>query len=316
MVVEHNNYLKFLNRFVVMGNKSKQQHTVPRTYLKHWRISEQESFVYVIDFSVKGKPAIKQVGLNDKVFKRDRYYNDNTLSDPYILETIFSENFEPIYESIMNEIKQESILSQQAREKLVRWLYISIMRSPVLRNNHKRLISFEMKVREEWGGKVLTEDREREIEKEASERAKKLHLGAFFDKEHAEELVKLFVGTLLAKHWRILKSTPAYEFWTNDNPGFSPNITKRFGHEPDYHYWFELNSNGIMYFPLSPKYCLEITPFQMGTPAEISAATMDIKFETVALEYVDLINEGVFYTRDRLVISSNKRALEISIGLR
>jgi hypothetical protein len=295
-----------------MGNKSKQQHTVPRTYLKHWRISEQESFVYVIDFSQKGKPMVKKLGLNDKVFKRDRYYNDNVFSDPYIIEKVFSESFEPSYEIIMKEIKDESILSQQVRELIIRWLYVSIMRSPVIRNNHQRLLTFMMKAREGWGGKVITDAKAREIENTAEEIAKKLHLGAFADEKHAEGLVNLFVETLVAKHWRILKSTPIYEFWTNDNPGFSPNMTKRFAGEPDYHHWFELNSDGVMFFPLSPKYCLEITPFTAGTPVEFSAVTMDIKFKEVDLQYVDFINEGVFRTRDRLVISNNKSILERS----
>lgn len=293
-----------------MGNKKNQQHTVPRTYLKHWCISKAESFVFVVDFVDKHKTGVQKVGPNDKLFKRDRYYNDQSFRNPYIIEDMLGADFEPTYEVIMTEIKAEGIISQSVREKIISWLHISKMRSPVMRDNPERIANLIFKAQEKWEGKELSATREKEIEDYSAKMAKRVHLRGLSDIRAIEKHVMLFVETLLCKSWRILKSTPAFEFWTNDNPGFSPNIIKRFAQERPYHHIMEMNTNSIIYFPLSPKYCLEIIPFEAGTPLNISAATMEIKFEQASLQDIDYINRGVFHTRHHLVISNNKESLE------
>ncbi|MVN76445.1 DUF4238 domain-containing protein [Hymenobacter sp. HMF4947] len=296
-----------------MGNKSKQQHTVPRTYLKHWKISDAESFVYAIDFARKPRPVVDRFGLNDSVFKRDRYYNDNTFIHPYALEEAFSKYIEPEYENIVNEIKEENVITQTTREKIIFWLYTTKMRNPVMRNNHERIIHFLMTTKARWGGRPLEADEEQAINQYSKDLAKKMHLGALVDENDAKDLSDLFLQTMSAKRWRILKSHSLYNFWTNDNPGFSPNVDERFAIDRPYHHWFELNAKGVMFFPLSPKYCLEISPFTEGTPLEVNALTMHIPYTEASLTYIDYINKGVFYTRDRFVISNNKQILESCI---
>ena len=293
-----------------MSSKKNEQHLVPRTYLKHWRIAEGQNMVCIIDFHDKYRTEVQTVGLNDKVFKSRKYYNDSSLKNPYLIEEMLGEDFEPNYEIIMNEVKLEQSLSESVRVKLLGWLYVSKMRSPVMRANPERIANFVYKAQERWNGTALTEDREREIEDMARKLAKKVQLGALSDENQVQNLLMLFVDTLANKHWRILKSTPAYEFWTNDNPGFSPNMIERFAKDRPYHHVMEMNAGSHIYFPLSPKYCLEMVPFTEAPPVDAYGMTMDIKFEQAPLEYIAFINKGIFHTCYKLIISNSKDMLE------
>lgn len=293
-----------------------EQHIVPRTYLKHWRIAEDKNFVYGIDFTNEYKKEVQIFGLNDKVFKQKRYYNDNLFQNPYIIEDILGEDIEPTYEIIMGEVNSEQNLSQPIREKLMQWLYISKIRSPFLRNSTERMTNFIYKTTERYKDKNLSEEKEKAIEHNSKQLAKRIQLSAFTDKEQVNKLWTLFKETLNAKHWRILKSIPQFQFWTNDNPGFSPNTVDRFAKDIPYNHVMEMNSSSIILYPLSPKYCLEITPFRMGTPTDICALTMEVKFVQISPVIIEYINKGVLYTRNKLIVSNNKEILESCIERR
>jgi len=290
-----------------------EQHIVPRTYLKHWRIAEDKNFVYGIDFTNEYRKEVQIFGLNDKVFKQNRYYNYNLFQKPQIIEDIFGEDIEPSYEMIMSEVNSEQNLSQPIREKLILWLYISKIRSPFMRDSTERMANFIYKTTERFKDKNLSEEKEKAIEQYTKQLAKRIQLSKFADKEQADKLWTLFKETLSAKHWRILKSIPQFQFWTNDNPGFSPNIDVRFAIDTPYHHVMELNANSTILYPLSPKYCLEISPFSMGTALDICALTMEIKFEQVSPVIIEYINKGVLYTRHKLIVSNNKEILETCI---
>jgi hypothetical protein len=293
-----------------MSSKKNQQHIVPRTYLKHWCISENERFMFVIDFSNKYNTSPQRVGPNDKLFKREKYYNSQSFTNPYGIEDMLGEDIEPNYEIIMTEVKAEGKISQSVREKIIGWLHVSKMRSPVMRDNPERIANFLLKTQERWGGKLISAAREREIEEYSKGLAKNVHLRGLSDIKQVEEIVLIFVNTLLNKRWVILKSNPLFEFWTNDNPGFSPNVIERFAAQRPYHHVMEMNAGSIIYYPLSPKYCLEISPFEAGTPLEVNATTIEIEFKEASLHQIDFINRGVFYTRSKLLISNNKEILE------
>lgn len=295
-----------------MSRKDKQ-HVVPRTYLKQWRIAHDKSFVYGVDFSNKYKKGVQTFGLNDKVFKRRRYYNDTSFQNPYLIEDVLGEDIEPIYNRIMDDINRENNPSRSTRSDIMLWLYVSKMRSPSMRDNFEQLSNFFLKTTERYKNKNISHNREEEIKDYARASAKNIHLGAFTDEDLVSDLLTMFIEELNAKHWRILKSTSELEFWTSDNPGFSPNVDERFAKDTPYHSLIELNSNSVVLFPLSPKYCLEITPFKAGTLLDVCALTMSICFVQASLEHIDYINRGVFYTRNNIVISNRRDTLEYCI---
>jgi hypothetical protein len=294
-------------------SKKNGQHVVPRTYLKHWKIAEGKNFVYGIDFSNKYKKGVQTFGLNDVVFKELKYYNSNSFENPYIIEDILGKDIEPIYEDIMAEINLETNLSVRVREEIMQWLYFSKMRSPVMRKNTERLANFIYKTTELYKTKKLSLEKEGDIEELAKRIAKDTHLNSFTYDDQSKSILSLFFETLNAKHWRILKSIPQLEFWTNDNPGFSPNLEERFAKDFPYHYIMEMSAHSIIFYPLSPKYCLEITPFSAATPLETCAMTMEIKYEKASIKLIDFINKGVFHTCNKVLISRNKEILEYCI---
>ncbi len=289
-----------------------QQHYVPRVYLKHFQIdnSANKSFVYCIDFSNKYNSKPQRKGINDKVFKEKKFYNDHRLVDLFAIEDTLAKEFEPKYENIITEISKEINPSKETIEDLMIWLCISKMRSPYHRAITKRFLEWYIDITNKYKGHHPNENEKKEIENYITKTSRAVHLNSFSDMTQAEELVKLHIETLNAKHWRILKSQPGFPFCTNDNPGFSPNVHPLFAKDFPFHQVMELNNNSIIFYVLTPKYCIEITPFQEGTPLTICALNMDIKFEEASPALIDFINRGVFYSRYKLLISNSKQLLD------
>ena len=290
--------------------KKDSQHLVPKVYLKHWRIEEGKNFVYGIDFSDKFKRYVQTFGLNDKAFTQRRYYNDNSLKNPYIIEDFLGQDIEPSYEIIMSEVNNEQNLSQSVREKIIQWLYYSKMRSPYIRTNLERATNFIYKTIERLENESLHPEMEKTIEQHSKKLAKQIQLNTFTDEGKFKAILSLYIKTLNAKNWKILKSNPGFPFLTNDNPGFSLNTVERFAIDVPFHYVLEMNSSSIILYPLSPKYCLEITPFETRTPLDICAMTVNIVYEKVSNQTIEFINKGILYTCNKLIISNNKETIE------
>ena len=86
--------------------KPVEQHYIPKAYLRHFQIDndKNKSFVYCIDFSNQYKKGVQRLGINDKVFKFPKYYNDNRLEDPFALEKVFAKEVEPYYDKIIKAL--------------------------------------------------------------------------------------------------------------------------------------------------------------------------------------------------------------------
>jgi hypothetical protein len=293
-------------------NKKKQQHYIPRVYLKNFQIDDNvnRSFVYCIDFSNKYNSKSQRKGINDKIFKEKKFYNDHRLIDPFAIENILAEEFEPKFENIIKTISKEVSPPKETVEDLMTWLYISKIRSPYLRANSRRLLKWYIDITNSYKGHKPTDDEKKEIEEYVAIKSREVHLNSFSDMRQMEELVKLHVETLNAKHWKILISQPDFPFWTNDNPGFSPNVHPLFAKDFPFHQIMELNSSSIIFYVLTPKYCIEITPFTEGTPLTLCALNMNIKYEQASATLIDFINRGVFYSRYKLLISNSKTLLD------
>jgi hypothetical protein len=287
-----------------------EQHVVPSTYLKHWRISSGQNFVYGIDITNNYHLNVQTLGLNSKIFKEKKYYNHSHLENPFMIEDFLGENIEPTYELITKEVTNEQNLSELVREKLLLWLYISNMRKPYVRNNIERISNFMLKTVEKIKSGNLNIDKEIKIENYSKYIAKKVHIDSFVNEEQNKKYLMSFIETLNCKKWKVLKSHPQFEFWTNDSPGFSPNTVERFFKETPYHAMMEINLNSIIYFSITPKYCLELSPFKSGTSLDICGLNMEIVYEQASLQLIEYINKGILYTCSKVVVSNNKEILE------
>ncbi len=292
--------------------KKIEQHIIPRVYLKHFQIDEAEnkSFVYSIDFSNPYNQKPQRKGLNDSVFKAKKYYNDHRLADPFSIEDVLGSGFEPMYEEIIKEIRKEQPLSRKTVEDLMIWLYISKLRSPFLRKNNEQFMRWYRDIKNGLGKRTLTAEEMIQSEDYIRTKAKEIHLNSFSDLDQANEMMKTHFNVINAKYWRVLKSLPGLPFCTNDNPGFSPNLHPVFAKDKPFHHVMELNSSSIIYYVLTPEYCLEISPFFEGTPLTVCAMNMEPKFEPAELELIEFINQGVFYSKIKLLISNSKTALD------
>ena len=291
--------------------KKDNQHIIPKTYLKYFQISEGESFVYCIDTSDKYNAEVKKRGINHKIFKRKKYYNTHRFENPYIIEDILGQIMEPQYNGIMKEVNKELPLKSDTIEKLINWLFISKLRSPHLRDNTERVLNWSLRMMEQFHNKDISTEKEEAIKRYSEITARDIHLNTITERDRYKKLLELHVETLNAKHWKILKSDSSLPFWTNDNPGFSPNLHPALSERNPFHSIMELNGQSIIYYVLSPKYCLEITPFMSGTPLNICALNMEIKYENASSELTNYINRGVLNTRINLVISNQKEVFEL-----
>lgn len=299
-----------------MAQKPKKQHIVPKAYLKYWEIDDNKnkSHVYGINLKDKYKKGIQRFGLNHKVFKEVKYYNDKSFKNPYYIEYFLSKNVENRFPKIMDEVIKEVNLSTEIRDDIISWLYFSNARSPIIRNNLKRISSHLQRVMEYMEGNNLSDEKEIEIENNANKGAKEYHLKFFNDNDVLLKNGNLFKESLLNKQWRILKSNRLLEFWTNDNPGFSPNLIERFAVDEPYHSVMEMNKQSIVYYPLSPKYCLEIKPFDESN--NISNEENIVKYEYATFELIEFINKGVFSTAIKMLVSKSKESLELCVKVK
>lgn len=305
-----------MNNNKATSPKKKNQHIVPRTYLKHWKIADDKSFVYGIDFSNKYNDRVQRFGLNDKVFIIEYYYNHNSFDNPQKIEDILGKYVEPDYDKIMSEIIAEVNLSEPIRMKIISWLYYSKMRSPNMRNENSLLVNFILNISTMYGNiKLETEDK-RDIYNYSKEIGKITQLNTLIDKSKVEEGLELYFNILKNKHWCILKSLSNYQFWTNDNPGFSPNKDEFRAKSNPFHSVMEMNQKLIIYFPLSPKYCLEFKPFEKECANNLSGLSMEVEYIQATPKLIHYINTGIFQTRNKLIIANNKDVLEYSIKKR
>ncbi|GAB3983140.1 hypothetical protein GCM10028806_56060 [Spirosoma terrae] len=295
-----------------MGDKPNKQHYVSRVYLKQFQIDDDQnkSFIYGIDTSNKYRNKIQKFGLNDTVFKLKKYYNHTYFENPYALEEVFGKEIEPTYQNVINSLGKEGKLLREVKEQILEWIFVSKMRSPIFRDNHEDKLQFFRKVVKQHKGEEITEEDEKEIK----EKAKWGHLSTFIDEEKLKRMIDLFFGTLNAKHWKVLKAPDNFPFLGCDNPGFSPNVHPLFQEQFPFHHVTELNVNSVIYYVFSPRYCLEIRPFEFDTPLTDCALDMDVVFEDAPIEYITFINTGTIYTSYKVFFSNISTQLTTFTG--
>lgn len=256
------------------------------------------------------------MGLNDIVFKRKKYYNDNQFENPQIVEDFLGREIEPIYNEIMVEIVKEMDLNEYTLENIVVWFYFSKIRSPYMRDSIGQIANFIHKSVAKLQKKDFTPQEETAIDNYTKALGKEAQIKTLTEVNRVKQNLQLYQDTINKKRWRILKSTPSLPFWTNDNPGFSPNTIERFAKDKPYHPIMELNENSVIIFPLSPKYCLELTPQNLYPTKNTTSSIMKVEYKQASLQQIEYINHGTFYTRNNLIIANSKDVLERYIKIK
>ena len=287
-------------------NKPKNQHFISRTYLKHFRIAGEKhgSFVYCLDLANSYRRNIQKPGLNDKIFTEDRYYNDNSLEDPYAIEKIYGDIIEPQYERIMAELTREVVLSPKVVRQLMGWILFSKMKSPYMRNMAETALKYIVKSKE------ASPDLDFLTKENFSVYAKEMHLRMFIERKNLDEYGLRNVTTLNCKSWEILIAPDWLPFITNDNPGFSVNLDLIQSNPYLFSSDIEEDVDSVLFYVLSPKYCLQIGPFDKGTPLNACAMNIVIPYKLAVPRQINWINMGVALTCQKLLVSNQKDVLE------
>lgn len=288
----------------------KKQHYIPKTYLRQFAENGNSSFVWVLNLKNKYKKHPERLGVNHKVFKLTDYYTSKSFEDPYWLEKTFSKKIENYYPRIIDELKKEDQISESIREDILLWVFSSQLRSPIFRDNFNRIGNWTLKMKSILQKDNVYNDHQKEIEEYLNKMAKQSHINSFGRKE----VVEIFARELINKRWTIFKPPAGFKFWTNDNPGFSPNLNPQFQEETPFHHHFELNQNSVCYFVLSSDYCIQFTPFLEDDPIEMNGYNMTIEFHVADEFILNQIMKGTFHTAYKLVIADNKSILETLIS--
>jgi hypothetical protein len=185
-------------------------------------------------------------------------------------------------------------------------MFVSKMRSPYHREKIKDQMIWFLENRRKLMTPNETIPKESDIISYVNEVSREIHLSSFIDKEQFNQLYEIYVFSLLFKDWCILKSTDNAQFLTNDNPGFSIDARKMIDSNLRYSKTLIMEESSLIYFVLTPKYCLEIRPYENNPP---SIYNKKVRYEEASIEKINLINYGVFETKFTALIANSKEQL-------
>lgn len=264
--------------------------------------------MYGINFGDKYKKLVRPFGLEDQVFKRTNYYDNNYSKYPKFIEIdILSREVEPYYDKIMSVVGSHEPLTEDLLQTIALWILFSDLRKPSYRNDAQRISEFTLKTIsfQRYGSR--TQELDKTIESVSVQMGKKSQLYGLSNPKMLKNLMDLFLRILCTKRWRFLKAVEGFTFWTNDSPGFSVNTNPLTNTKTPYFDCLEMNKNSINYYPLSPYLCLEISPYpESGEEGNLGA----YGYSQANLELMNFINDGVVATHNQMVIANNKEELE------
>ncbi len=290
------------------ANNPVKQHEVPKTYLKQFSCEPKnkrlKSFVECLRIHPTKK--IERKSINSDFFKTNNFYTTSN-ENPYQFEEFFSREIEPTYNEIISEINKEISINQKIRENLILWIWIS-----KYRNSHWRtIVNQHFDFLQSTKAMFNQEAREKykqikpELDKYNSAKAKEISLNTLLDQKHLEE----FMSGMATKHWIVLKSNDENLFITNDNPGFSVNIDMGKVDYNSVNVGFATNHAATNYYPLSPKYCLMISPFWQGTPLDLCYWNIKIRYVKTNDRHIDFINATTYFNMRKYCVGSSTSSL-------
>jgi hypothetical protein len=300
---------------LLMMSEPSNQHIVPKTYLKRFAIDplnrKLKSMVWTY-WKDKRETKLKTESIDSDKFKKPDFYTIDNETDPFVFENYFKTEIEPLYNEIIGEIALEKSISLQCRTNLILWLYNNKYRNKANRDNLERnllnMIRFTQAY--QFGMDKFNEIAD-EIGTKVKGDTKNIHLESLV----GPDLIVEFEKGMGTKHWIILKSRSENKFISNDNPGFSINIDLN---QPDFRtltHYYATNNAATNYYPLSPDYCLMISPYWEGTPLETSLRNQTIEFKITNNRHIDFINACTALTRTKYLVSQSKELLEKIKGI-
>lgn len=286
-------------------NKYRKQHILPKAYLKYFSKDNSGKGIYVLKLSLQSKKAeIKNQG--DSIFWEKDFYTENRFEDKYIIEKSFG-IVESKYHNIIDSLNnQKSLISQEIRFGLIWWIALSKIRSPIIRDNYERKVTFINNIAEIFPPAFNSQYQQ--VNEQFSSLAKKHHLNYFFDNDLFNKVFTDIASCLITKQWIILIAPDTIKFWTSDNPGFSiysDEFEKKGFIMPDPSF-IRHTIDSHHFFPLTKDYCLECAPHEKG-----NIIYTNLNDEMVIYKYINFatcaeINKFTALTANDLIITDRE----------
>lgn len=290
-----------------------KQHVIPKVYLKYFTIQEDGKSLCLMDFNNRYKKCIQVKDSGDSIFTIHKFYNSDQYNDPAALEIFFATEIEPMYPSIVEELKKEKEITEwPIKFKLLQWIIYSKLRSPVWRQH------FTDKLNEIENGKTPlplddsdSKDLLEYITENKNQLAKELHLNFFTDDEKLEALFENFATDLMSKRWTIIRCPENAYWWTTDNPGFAIQVDSipEDGVIIPSPFWEIRNSHTVLYFPLTKNFCLQIHPYNMNEDIHCNLNNTPIDFRDATDSEGRWINFWTVITNATMVIAPTEASL-------
>jgi len=294
--------------------QNKKQHYIPKTYLKHFAVREDGKSLCLIDIENPYKRHIQVKDSGDSIFTLNNFYTSDKYYDPIGLELFFAREIEPMYPSLITELKKENEISDWSYKfKLLQWIIYSKLRSPIWRQYFTDLLNNIE--RDEIDIPLDMSDAKDLIEYVAvnkNQLTKELHLNFFTSDETLKEQFESFTSVLTSKRWTIIRRPENSYWWTTDNPGFGiqlDNVPEDGVIIPS-PFWEIRNNYTVLYYPLTKDYCLQIHPYNMGDDLHLNLRNTPIDFRIATESETRWINFWTVCTNKRMVIAPTKRSLE------
>jgi hypothetical protein len=230
--------------------KVKNQHFVPRFYLKHFISNKGQINVYDKDLKKQFASPIEKVACEGYFYDSEALDSKKNQGQP--LETFYSEiesNTSPFYDNFIMSLKNGdlNIISTHERQKISDYLVTQIDRTKEHREETDQIIN-ELYNQLILKGFTADNLKHSGLSKDQIN-SKELHLNSILNGDKLRQTLSL----ILFKHiWIIYKNVTSQPFFTSDNP------VVRYDHlKDDYVSNYGFGSPGIeIAFPLCPDYIL------------------------------------------------------------
>lgn len=284
---------------------NKGQHFLPAAYLRKFSIDTNDkklrNLVYCMKIE-KYPTFIKEISVDANYFKIDNFYTASKSSNPLEVEFFLGEEIEPLYNIIISELSKEINPTVQTRAYLMTWIYFNKYRNIGFREN------LEIHLNDLIKTTCTNLNVQNLIETYSSfnlKNSKAIQLSTLVD---FNKLID-FTNSLGVSHWTILKSSSKLQFITNDNPGFSWKINKKFKYKFALNPYYSFDDNCFNFYVISPEYCLLTGAFSNNS-AHIDNNNQRIEFKLLPDNEIDRINKHTAKLANRFVISNQKQTLE------
>ena len=218
-----------------MRNNPVKQHTVPKTYLKHFSHNGRNIFVYD-----KNKKTIEERNIKSVSIIKDFYTvtDTDTQEKMYDMENLLGQDIEPFYNPIIDLIEKKEILYDAHKKAFSFFIAAQLLRSPKIKR--QVLEEIEVSFRNGIEGNIFDSKYLNIFKQTFSADDRKISYEEYLENKDNDDIkitidisddcyiqylphkISNLAEEIESKEWTFLLAPNKRSFITSDNPIFSP----------------------------------------------------------------------------------------------